>query len=129
MGASKCVTRGLSIRVESVYVPENSAPSEDRYFFAYQVTLRNQSDIAVQLLSRRWIITDADGGEQVVEGEGVVGEQPLLQPGEGFQYTSFCPLATPAGSMRGSYRMIDAEGREFDAEIAVFGLNVPGSMN
>ncbi len=83
----------------------------------------------MQLVSRRWIITDADGHEEIVEGEGVVGEQPLLAPGEGFQYTSFCPLTTPAGSMQGSYRMIDAKGREFDAEVAVFSLNVPGSMN
>jgi len=129
MGSSEAVTRGVRVEVESFYVPDNSIPVESHYFFAYQVTVQNEGDLSVQLVSRRWLITDANGNEQVVEGEGVVGEQPMLKPGEGFQYTSFCPLPTPAGSMRGSYRMIDSEGREFDAEVAVFSLNVPGSMN
>ncbi len=129
MAAVKAVTRGLSVEVESFYVAENSSPAEDQYFFAYHVTLVNEGDAPVQLVSRRWVITDADGNEEVVEGEGVVGEQPMLAPGEGFQYTSFCPLSTPAGTMSGHYRMIDSKGREFDAEIPIFSLSVPGSMN
>ncbi len=129
MGSSNAVTRGLRVEVESFFVAENSSPAEDHYFFAYHVTIVNEGELPVQLVSRRWVITDSDGQEEIVEGEGVVGEQPMLAPGEGFQYTSFCPLSTPAGTMQGSYRFIDSEGREFDAEIAVFSLTVPGSMN
>ncbi|MBC8368160.1 Co2+/Mg2+ efflux protein ApaG [bacterium] len=129
MGAFKAVTRGLSVEVESFYVAENSTPSEEHYFFAYHVTIVNEGETPVQLVSRRWVITDANGHEEIVEGEGVVGEQPMLAPGEGFQYTSFCPLSTPAGTMSGTYRMIDSKGQEFDAEIPVFSLNVPGSLN
>jgi len=129
MGVSKAVTRGVRVEVESFFVPENSVPAERRYFFAYHVTIVNEGRVPVQLVSRRWIISDADGNREIVEGDGVVGEQPMLSPGEGFQYTSFCPLPTEAGTMQGGFRMIDAEGREFEAEVAVFGLNVPGSMN
>lgn len=129
MGGSETITRGVRVEVESFYVPENSSPGEDHFFFAYQVTIVNEGRMPVQLVSRRWLISDANGNQQIVEGEGVVGEQPLLSPGEGFQYTSFCPLPTRAGTMQGSYRMIDSEGHEFEAEIAVFSLNVPGSMN
>jgi ApaG protein len=115
------------IRVSSVtsYVEEQSNPDDDRYVFAYTITIENAGQVSAKLLNRHWIITDASGHEQEVKGPGVVGEQPVLQPGEAFQYTSAAMLETPVGSMYGSYEMLADDGVRFDAEISPFGLSVP----
>ena len=105
------LTRGVRVRVKSAYVPERSSPPQGHYFFAYHVRIANEGDETVQLVSRHWIITDGDGHQEHVQGPGVVGEQPVLAPGESFEYTSFCPLATPIGSMHGSYQMVAARRR------------------
>lgn len=125
---SEAITRGVRILVESEYVPSRSDPDTQSYFFAYHVTIRNEGEETVQLVSRHWIITDASGKEQEVRGLGVVGEQPRLEPGEGFSYTSACPLSTPVGSMRGSYQMVTDGGEIFEAWIAPFTLAVPGVL-
>jgi ApaG protein len=121
--------RAISVDVETVYVREQSDPSEDRYVFAYTVTIRNQGGAPARLLRRHWIITDGNGEQTEVRGEGVVGEQPHLQPGEGFRYTSGAILKTPVGTMRGSYQLVGDDGIEFDAPIAPFLLAKPGSVN
>lgn len=126
---SDTTTRGIRVQVESFYDEDRSAPQENYYFFAYRVTISNGGGEPAQLVSRDWIITDATGYQQQVQGPGVVGEQPLLAPGESFEYTSFCPLSTPVGSMHGSYRMMLASGESFDAVIAPFSLAVPHSVN
>jgi ApaG protein len=126
---SEAITNGVRVTVESEYVPSRSDPESDSYFFAYHVTIRNESDVAVQLISRHWIITDSSGKEQEVRGLGVVGKQPRLAPGEGFSYTSACPLTTPIGSMHGTYQMVTDAGETFDARISPFTLAVPGVLN
>jgi ApaG protein len=126
---SEATTRGVRVRVESSYVPERSSPREGRYFFAYRVRIANVGEETVQLVSRHWVITDGDGRVEHVQGPGVVGEQPVLEPGESFEYTSFCPLPTPIGSMHGTYQMVAAGGSRFDAEIAPFSLAVPSALN
>ena len=126
---SEAVTRGVRVEVESEYISERSEPRERYFFFAYHVRITNAGEENVQLLSREWIITDGDGNTERVEGPGVVGEQPLLAPGEAFEYTSFCPLRTSVGSMHGAYFMRTAEGEMFRAEIAPFTLAVPGGVN
>lgn len=126
---SDTTTRGIRVQVESFYDEDRSAPQENYYFFAYRVTISNVGDEPAQLVSRDWIITDATGYQQQVQGPGVVGEQPLLDPGESFEYTSFCPLSTPVGSMHGTYRMVLEDGESFDAVIAPFSLAVPHSVN
>jgi ApaG protein len=126
---SDAVTRGIRVEVESLYLEEKSDPSNGRWFFAYRVRISNEGDATAQLLSREWIITDADGDVERVAGPGVVGEQPVLAPGESFEYTSFCPLGTAFGTMHGTYRMRRDDGGEFDAEIAPFELAAPGSVN
>jgi ApaG protein len=128
-GASEAVTEGIRVSVRSVYVPERSAPSRNHYFFAYTVTLHNESEVAVQLVSRRWIISGPDGIVGRVEGPGVVGEQPVLAPGASYEYTSFCPLEAPFGSMEGAYQMVRGDGTRFEAQIAPFGLAVPAALN
>ena len=125
MGASRATTRGICVEVESRYVAERSSPDDGEWFFVYTVRVSNQSDARVQLVTRHWIITDATGHVEEVKGPGVVGEQPVLQPGESFEYTSACPLSTPVGSMHGSYQMVTASGERFDAEIAPFSLRQP----
>jgi ApaG protein len=122
-------TRGVRVQVRSTYVPERSAPSEGHYFFAYRVRISNEGEETVQLISREWIITDADGHVERVNGPGVVGEQPVLEPGQAFEYTSFCPLHTAIGSMEGSYQMVSVGGARFDAVIAPFSLAVPTAIN
>jgi ApaG protein len=112
-----------------MYIPERSSPATQQYFFAYHVTIANEGPDTVQLISRHWIITDADGRVEQVKGPGVVGEQPVLGPGEAFEYTSFCPLPTPIGSMRGTYQMVSHAGDHFDVEIAPFSLAVPHALN
>ncbi len=126
---SEAVTEGIRITVRSMYVPERSNPSASYWFFAYEVTILNESDEPAQLLNRHWIITDGDGKVEEVIGEGVVGETPELEPGEAFTYTSFCPLRTETGTMHGTYGMIRPDGREFDATIAPFTLTEPYTIN
>jgi ApaG protein len=119
----------ITVEVKSMYVEAQSAPENDRYIFAYTVTIRNEGRVPAKLLTRHWIITDADGKVQEVRGEGVVGEQPYLRPGEGFQYTSGTMISTPVGSMRGSYQMITDNGEQFDAEIPAFTLSIPRKLH
>ena len=126
---SEATTRGIRVTVEADYVPERSAPERSQYFFSYNVRLSNVGTEAAQLVSRRWVITDGEGKTQVVEGPGVVGEHPLLTPGASFEYTSFCPLPTPYGTMHGVYRMVCPGGDTFDAIIAPFTLALPHSIN
>ena len=115
----------FSVSVVPQFVPEQSAPDEDRYLFAYTVTVRNTGEVTAKLMARHWIITDADGKVEEVRGPGVVGEQPVLRPGESFQYTSGCPLETPVGSMRGEYQCVAEDGTAFDAKIPEFILSMP----
>lgn len=126
---SDTTTRGIRVQVESFYDEDRSSPQESYYFFAYQVRISNLGTERAQLISREWIITDANGEVQRVQGPGVVGEQPVLAPGEEFEYTSFCPLATPVGTMHGTYRMVRPDGSSFEAEIAPFSLAVPNAVN
>lgn len=121
----KAVTRGVSVTVTSRYMPEESSPGESRYFFAYSIEIINGSPERLQLRSRHWRIVDGKGQLHEVRGEGVVGEQPVLGPGESFSYTSGCPLTTPDGTMQGSYVMEAASGETFLAEIPAFPLESP----
>jgi ApaG protein len=111
------------------YLKEQSAPDEDHYVFAYTVTIRNTGDVTGQLISRHWIITDGDGQVQEVRGEGVVGEQPVIEPGQSYEYTSGCPLPTPVGSMKGSYQCVAADGTKFTAPIPEFVLSMPSTLH
>ena len=129
MGSSHARTRGILVEVDSTYVPERSEPLRRRWFFAYHIRITNQGDEVVQLISRHWVITDAHGEVEEVVGPGVVGEQPTLAPGEAFDYTSFCPLPTPFGTMRGSYQMVTRDGEAFEVEIATFELSQPLPVN
>lgn len=122
---SNVVTQGIRISVRTQFLPEQSAPDEDQYAFAYSVKILNEGGVVAQLVSRHWIITDATGKVEEVRGLGVVGQQPLLRSGEHFEYTSGCVLRTSRGTMHGTYRMIRADGTEFDAEIAPFTLAAP----
>lgn len=124
---SDTTTRGIRIQVESAFLPERS--DGRTFYFAYRVRITNVGELTSQLLSREWIITDADGHVETVQGPGVVGEFPMLSPGGEFEYTSFCPLPTSMGTMHGSYTMRDETGEEFEAEIAPFTLAVPGVVN
>lgn len=118
----------IRVQVTTAYLDEQSSPSEERYVFSYTITIRNEGERAAQLLTRHWIITDANGRAKEVRGEGVVGEQPRLEPGQGFRYSSGAVLETPVGTMEGSYQMVDAEGQHFDAAIAPFRLAIPGIL-
>lgn len=126
---SEVSTRGLRVRVWARFDPSRSNPGAGQWFFLYTVTLTNESDEVLQLLTRHWIIKDAHGRVEEVRGDGVVGETPVLAPGESHEYTSGCPLQTDFGSMRGSYGMVTASGERFDAEIAEFVLAVPHSVH
>lgn len=121
----EAITRGVTVRVSVSFLPEQSELARGRWFWAYHVRLENDSDEAVQLLTRHWIITDGRGARHEVEGEGVVGEQPIIEPGDSYDYVSGCPLATPTGAMEGSYRMLTADGATFDAAIPRFALVGP----
>ncbi len=123
------ITRGVRVEVQSDYLPERSDPDQSYYFFVYYVRLINEGDEPVQLLRRQWIITDADGHTEQVSGLGVVGEQPLLDPGQSFEYTSFCPLRTTMGTMHGHYTMVTRDGEEFPAVIDPFTLATPHALN
>ena len=115
----------ISVSVNTTYLEDQSDPASDRYVFAYTVTIANAGNVAAQLISRHWVITDAENVTPEVTGLGVVGEQPLLRPGESFEYTSGTAMATPVGTMRGSYQMVAEDGNKFDAEIPVFTLSMP----
>lgn len=119
---SEAVSEGVRVRARSFYVPERSNPEEGQWLFAYRITISNEGSEPAKLLSRHWIISDGDGREEEVHGPGVVGEQPRLAPGQSFEYTSACPLATPVGSMRGSYQMARDGGALFEALIAPFSV-------
>ena len=119
----------ITIEVETTYVREQSLPEQNRYLFAYTITITNTGSIPVQLLSRHWIITDANNKVQEVRGDGVVGEQPHLTPGESFRYTSAAMLETPVGCMQGEYQMIADDGVEFEAEIPAFNLSTPHTIH
>lgn len=118
----------MIVRVSVSYLPEQSDPARGRWFWAYHIRLENEGAFAVQLLTRHWIITDGRGQRHSVEGEGVVGEQPLIEPGASFDYVSGCPLSTPAGSMQGSYHMMGSDGLGFDVDIPKFALIAPAVM-
>lgn len=119
------MTQGIRVRVQSAYLPDQSSPDDDRYVFAYTITITNESTFTAQLRTRHWIITDSRGSVEEVKGDGVVGEQPRLGPGQSFQYTSGCVLKTPIGTMQGSYRFWRDDGTYFDATIAPFSLASP----
>jgi ApaG protein len=124
----RLTTQGIEILVEPFYLEERSDPAESHYVWAYRITIANHSSVAARLVSRYWRITDANGKVEEVEGYGVVGEQPEIGPGDSYQYTSGCPLATPSGIMVGHYTMIDANGRRFDVAIPAFSLDVPDTL-
>jgi ApaG protein len=129
MGVTTTGSHRIRVDVVTNYVEEQSSPPEGRFVFAYTITIRNEGSVAARLLTRHWIITDANGKVQEVVGEGVVGEQPHLQPGQGFRYSSGAILETPVGAMQGTYRMVADDGRQFDAPIAPFTLAMPGLLN
>jgi ApaG protein len=126
---SVATTHGIRVEVVSRYLPERSSPRLRQYLFAYHITISNEGEEVAQLQSRRWVITDGNGEVQTVEGPGVVGEQPVLEPGAKFEYTNFCPLTTPFGTMHGHYVMIRPGGESFEAEIPPFMLAVPNAVN
>jgi ApaG protein len=126
---SDTVTREIRVEVLSRYAAEKSRPQQGQWVFEYTVRITNQGSDTVQLISRHWIITDAAEHTQEVKGPGVVGNEPVLGPGESFQYSSWCPLETPVGMMRGTYQMVSAGGEQFDIEIAPFALKAPYSVN
>ncbi len=119
----------ITVAAQAFYMEEQSSPDQDRYVFAYTIVIQNQGTIPAKLLSRHWIITDANGKVEEVRGEGVVGEQPYLRPGEGFQYTSGAILETVVGGMKGSYQMLADDGVTFDAEIPAFVLSIPRTLH
>lgn len=127
---SNTLSHGVRILVRPRYVPEQSDPEKGQWLFAYHITIRNEGERPVQLLSRHWVITNGEGKVEEVRGPGVVGYQPLLQPGEEFQYTSGCPLDTPVGTMHGEFNMVvPGSGEKFDAAIEPFRLAVPSALN
>lgn len=119
----------FSVDVVSQYLPEQSEPDKNNYAFAYTVTITNTGQIPAQLISRHWIITDSDNQVREVKGLGVVGHQPLLQPGQKFEYTSGTPLATPVGTMKGSFQIVAEDGTPFDAPVAEFALAIPRTLH
>ena len=121
-------TREVTVRVAVSYLPEQSEPERGRWFWAYHIRIENDGEQGVQLLSRHWSITDGRGARHSVEGEGVVGEQPMIIPGAAFDYVSGCPLSTPTGAMQGSYRMVGEDGQAFDVAIPRFSLLAPAVL-
>jgi ApaG protein len=124
----KAITRNIEVEVEPFYMEDRSDPAQNRYVWGYRITIDNQSDDSVQLMSRRWQITDGVGRVEEVHGSGVVGEQPKLDPGDSYQYTSGCPLPTPSGIMVGTYTMRKRTGEMFEVAIPAFSLDLPGTM-
>lgn len=127
MSTSEAITEGIRVAVEARYSPQHSEPT--RWFFLYTIRISNEGSEPVQLISRHWIIRDATGKIEEVRGPGVVGEQPVIEPGDFFEYTSGCPLPTPFGSMEGTYQLVSESGLAFDAEIAEFVLREPGAIH
>lgn len=126
---STAITDGIRIQVESAFMPDRSEPRARRWFFAYTVTIQNEGDAPARLRARHWVIDDAEGRTEHVIGEGVVGQQPRLEPGEAFQYQSFCVLKTSHGLMRGTYEMVRDDGATFEADIPPFALFIPELVN
>ena len=126
---SDTTTRGIRIQVKSSYLADRSSTRDSQYLFSYHIRISNVGSETVQLVSREWIITSADGEVERIKGPGVVGEQPVLAPGAAFEYTSYCPLKTTVGSMQGSYQMVTADGETFDAAIAPFTLAAPHALH
>ncbi|MCC7008560.1 MAG: Co2+/Mg2+ efflux protein ApaG [Acidobacteria bacterium] len=129
MFTSEAVTRNIRVSVVAEYSPARSRPRDRQWFFLYTIAIANEGAETVQLLSRHWIITNAEGVVEEVRGPGVVGEQPVLEPGESFTYTSGCPLRTPFGTMEGTYQMINGSGEAFDVVIAAFTLSEPYTVH
>lgn len=121
----QAVTRQIEVTVEPQFLPERSAPEKQQFFWAYTINIVNNSRETVQLKTRHWIITDGTGRRQDVRGEGVIGEQPVLAPGERFEYTSGVPLTTPSGFMSGRYQMVNERGERFEIDIPLFSLDSP----
>jgi ApaG protein len=119
----------IRVDVDTSYLEDQSDPKERRYVFSYTITIRNEGSVPARLLTRHWIITDSNGKVQEVRGEGVVGEQPYLKPGQGFRYSSGAVLETPVGAMQGSYQMVADDGEQFDAPINPFRLAMPGLLH
>ncbi|HVS14065.1 MAG TPA: Co2+/Mg2+ efflux protein ApaG [Thermoanaerobaculia bacterium] len=126
---SVATTRGIRVSAEPTYLADRSDPRRGQFLFAYTITITNLGEETVQLVAREWVITDADGDVETVAGPGVVGQQPVLRPGASHRYTSYCPLATPVGTMQGRYAMRTETGETFHAEIAPFTLTVPHAVN
>lgn len=129
MFRSEAVTRGIRVSVASEYSADRSRPGDQRWFFTYTITIENKGQETVQLLTRHWVITDGEGQTEEVRGPGVVGQQPVLEPGESFTYTSGCPLTTSFGMMEGTYQMMTRSGERFDAKIAPFTLSEPYTVH
>jgi len=129
LGSSKAITRGVRVEVTTEYDPTRSFPEHNRWFYLYTVEISNDGSETVQLMSRHWTITNATGHVEEVKGPGVVGESPVLEEGESFEYTSGCPLSTSFGTMHGTYQMVTADGDRFDAQIAEFVLGEPESLH
>ncbi len=129
MFTSEATTRGIRVSVVSEYAPDRSRPTQQQWFFVYTITIANQGELTVKLLTRHWIITDGTGHVEEVRGPGVVAQQPVLGPGEAFRYSSGCPLTTPFGTMEGTYQMVTPEGEEFDVRIAPFTLSEPYTVH
>jgi len=129
MFTSEASTRGIRVSVQSEYAPDRSKPGQQQWFFLYTITITNDGEATVQLVSRHWIITDGAGHVEEIKGPGVVGQQPVLAPGESFTYTSGCSLSTPFGKMEGTYQMVARSGEEFDATVAPFTLSEPYTVH
>jgi ApaG protein len=119
----------IRVEVETSYIEEQSDPRDKRFVFSYTITIRNEGAVAARLMTRHWIITDANGNVKEMRGDGVVGEQPYLKPGQGFRYSSGAVIETPVGTMQGSYQMVADDGEHFDAPIAPFRLAMPGVLH
>ena len=126
---SDTTTRGIRVKVVSTYLPKQSSPRDSQYLFPYHVSISNVGTETAQLISREWIITNAEGDVENVKGPGVIGEQPVLSPGSTFEYSSFCPLKTAVGTMHGTYHMVTSDGEEFDASISPVTLATPNSLH
>jgi len=126
---SVCITEGIKVSVRTRYMADESEPQEKKFLFAYEITVENEGAQSAQLLARHWVIKDALNSVEEVRGPGVVGQTPHLGPGESFTYTSYCPLHTEYGTMRGTYQMVRDDGQEFDAVIAPFALMTTAMLN
>lgn len=126
---SNCTTQGIRVAARPFYLPDESQPEAENFLFGYEITISNESDMVAMLIDRHWVIKDAQNRIEEVEGDGVVGQTPTLEPGDSFTYQSYCPLKTNYGFMRGSYGMLREDGERFEAEIAPFVLLPPWMLN